>query len=131
MERNTGSIMLIWKPRNSQPKYKHGGRGDSAILPVVALTFWLSCVSVGAQTQPAQDVDELIKKGDLSLGHHKYKEAADTFRDAIRVQPDSARAHTKLGSVLAANEDYDTAVLEEQTASKLDPKYFLPHVILG
>src|SRR5271156_5784449 len=102
MERNTGSTMLIWKPRNQH----------HALLPIVALAFGLSCLGAFAQTPPGQDIDELIKKGDGLLEHHKYKEAADVFRDAIRMQPDNARAHTKLGAVCAANEDYDTAILE-------------------
>jgi tetratricopeptide (TPR) repeat protein len=87
----------------------------------------------------------LIKKGDELMDHRKYQQAVDTFREAIRLDPDNAKAHSRLGAALAvmhdihetigksdlAKDDYATAVLEEQTAMKLNPKYGQPHIILG
>jgi Flp pilus assembly protein TadD len=103
-----------------------------------------------ALSQPlaqAQDtkLDETIKKGDQLMDKGKFKQAAEVFREAVRINPDSAKAHSRLGASMAAQHDehemmgdkkgaendYETAILEEQTAIKLDPKYASPHLILG
>jgi Tetratricopeptide repeat. len=52
----------------------------------------------------------------------KLKEAANQFREAIRQEPNNAKAHQRLGAVLAAMNDYETAILECKQATKLDAK---------
>src|SRR5271170_3028021 len=104
----------------------------------VCIIFAAGLLNLSARAN--EEVDEILKKGDTLFEHHKFKEAEEQFRDAVASHPENARAHTKLGAVLAASalvstasgdrssagNQYDTALLEEQTAMKLDPKYFLP-----
>ncbi len=76
--------------------------------------------------------NEALKKGDALDDKGKPKEAIAQYREAIRLDPDCAKAHSRLGGCLAKYEhDYDTAILEEQTSIRMEPKYYLPHVILG
>jgi tetratricopeptide (TPR) repeat protein len=78
------------------------------------------------------EANEAIKKGDALDEKGKHKEAVAQYREAIRLDPDCSKAHQRLGGCLAKFfDDYDTAILEEQTAIKLEPKYYLPHVVLG
>ena len=84
-----------------------------------------------AQIDQALSENPAFKKGEELYSRLKLKEAAEQYREAVRQMPDAARAHERLGAALAGMEDYDAAIIEQQTAIKLDPKYFLPHVILG
>ncbi len=108
---------------------------QSAIVPGNAMPA--SAPELASAEAPAQAADQTLennpafKKGEELYARLKLKEAAEQYREAARQLPDNARIHERLGAVLAADEDYETAILEEQTAVKLDPKYFLPHVILG
>ncbi|MGH9547735.1 MAG: tetratricopeptide repeat protein, partial [Terriglobales bacterium] len=72
-----------------------------------------------------------MKKGEGLYQRGQYKEAAEQFREEIRTSPDNAKAHCRLGACEAGMGNDDTAILEETTSAKLDPKYFLPHVVMG
>lgn len=99
----------------------------------------------GAVALAADDVDAAIKRGDAIMDKGSFKKAADAFQDIIRQHPDNSKAHARLGAALAAQHDvdeasgnkeaakndYETAMLEEKTAIKLDPKFASPHIILG
>ncbi|NJL71684.1 MAG: tetratricopeptide repeat protein [Candidatus Competibacteraceae bacterium] len=74
---------------------------------------------------------EAMKKGEAAYQKMNLKEAAAQFREVIRQEPANAKAHQRLGAVLAAMEDYETAILECKQSIKLDGKNFLPHVVLG
>jgi tetratricopeptide (TPR) repeat protein len=93
-------------------------------------------------TDPA---DSAIRKADGLMDRGQFDKAADAFHEVIRQFPDSAKAHSRLGAALAAKHDlderkgdkagaqndYDTAILEEKTAIKIDGKIASPHIILG
>lgn len=108
------------------------------------LLFALATVATTSQAVAADSSADMpeIQKGDSLHKNNKFKEAAEAFREAIRKEPGNAKAHQRLGAVLAAQstiapdektqKDLDeTAELEEKQAIKLDPKYYLPHVVLG
>ena len=83
-------------------------------------------------TSKVPEANEAIKKGDSLDEKGKHKDAIAQYREAVRLDPDCSKAHQRLGGCLAKwFDDYDTAILEEQTAIKLEPKYYLPHVVLG
>ncbi len=93
-----------------------------------------------ADAKPQKEDSEAMKKADQLYGTGNLVAAADQYREVIRQEPDNAKAHQRLGAVLAGlasdprskgSDDYDTAILEEKQAAKLDPKSHLPHVILG
>lgn len=107
-----------------------------ALLLALAVT-----ATTGQAIAEGSDPPE-IKKGDDLQKSGRLKESAEAFREVIRKEPGNAKAHQRLGAVLAAQatvaqdeksqKDLDeTAELEEKQAIKLDPKYYLPHVVLG
>lgn len=81
-----------------------------------------------------EDVSKQLAKADELLKAGKAKAASEILKEATRLNPDSAQAHMQLGAALATQvekDDYDTAILEEQQALKLDPKSFGARIILG
>lgn len=108
------------------------------LVAIAAIMFFLLILVSPAQStvQTSQPEQELIdnaafKKGEELYARLKLKEAVEQYREAANQLPNNPRVHERLGAALAGTEDYDAAIAEEQTAIKLDPKYFLPHVILG
>ncbi len=112
----------------------------------LAIVLALSTIATGAATaaDTASDAKDsaVMQKAEKLYKDGKLQEAANQFREAIRDEPDNAKAHQRLGIVLAAigtitqdeaqrKEIDDTAILEEKQSAKLDPKHFLPHVVLG
>jgi len=61
----------------------------------------------------------------------QYDEAEEVWREAIRINPDHAVAHTDLGSLLQELERYDEAEKECREAIKIDPDYAEAHGNLG
>jgi protein O-mannosyl-transferase len=57
----------------------------------------------------------------------KLDEAADQLREAIRYQPDHARAHNSLGMVLQQQERVDEAMQEFRMAVQIQPDYATAH----
>ncbi len=57
----------------------------------------------------------------------KMKEAEAAFRELIRKEPDNARAHQRLGAVLGAMGEEETAILETKQSIKLRPEVFFSH----
>ncbi|MFN8553827.1 MAG: tetratricopeptide repeat protein [Candidatus Obscuribacterales bacterium] len=102
---------------------------NSALAVMFAATAFSVPLAALADEAPPESAQ--MRKAESLYGRGKVKEAIAEFREAIRLEPNNAKAHQRLGAALAANEDYETAILEEQQAIKLDPKYFLPHVVLG
>ncbi|MBX9671281.1 MAG: tetratricopeptide repeat protein [Candidatus Obscuribacterales bacterium] len=107
----------------------------------VALSTLATGAALAADSSDAKD-SEVMQKAEKLYKDGKLQEAANQFREAIRLEPDNAKAHQRLGIVLAAigtitkdeaqrKEIDDTAILEEKQSAKLDPKHFLPHVVLG
>lgn len=82
----------------------------------------------------AEDPSKQLAKADALMQSGKAQAAADLLREIIRSNPDNSQAHMQLGASLAAlaeKDDYDTAILEEKQALKLDPKSFGARIILG
>lgn len=94
-------------------------------------------ISGFAPAAQAADPSEQLKKADLILQEGNPKASVEILREVIRTNPDSAQAHMQLGMALAALDsqaekaDYETAILEEKQALKLDPKSFGARIMLG
>jgi tetratricopeptide (TPR) repeat protein len=63
--------------------------------------------------------------------HHSWREAEETYRDALKLDADSAAAHLGLAAVLSAEQRWDDAVAEYRQALRLDPKNPRAHRGLG
>ncbi|MBI4532618.1 MAG: tetratricopeptide repeat protein [Candidatus Melainabacteria bacterium] len=76
-------------------------------------------------------VDEQIKTGDSFMSEDKLEEAIESYRQAVRLSPDSAKAHQRLGNALGFVGDLDGAAREGTKAIQLDPANVLAHANLG
>lgn len=63
------------------------------------------------------------------MGH--AQEAETDLREALRLDPQLAAAHYRLGNVLQEQGQLDAAVQEQLAAARLDDKYAEPHVALA
>jgi len=89
---------------------------------------------MGGSYEKAFDQAKEIKAIDPVLGHRAYafiysqqkkpELANKEYADAIREQPKSAKAHSFFGQYLASVEkNYEAALVELETALKIDPRY--------
>lgn len=112
----------------------------------LAMLLALSVVATTGSAQAQGDADKkespLMKKANEQHSQGRFKEAEATYREILRSEPENAVVHQRLGAVLAAQgtmirdekqraEIDETAILEEKQAIKLDPKFHMPHVVLG
>jgi tetratricopeptide (TPR) repeat protein len=82
-----------------------------------------------------------IKKRDSLMGHrafaviysHQKKPelARKEYVEAVREQPNSAKAHIALGTIIAVEKNYSGAASEFETAVKLEPAYMPGWFYLG
>lgn len=83
-------------------------------------------VQVMQQAQAADDQahpHDLIlgRLGDAYLGDKKYPEAVDAYTKAIAIDPSKAAYHNNLAQALAKSNQTDKALVEYDTAAKLEP----------
>jgi tetratricopeptide (TPR) repeat protein len=107
-----------------------------ALFSVVAtLSFKSNSSSANSQTQAAapskEDAYRLNNIGVALLEQFKYKEAADAFRQALKVQPKLRLAQINLSIALFNLPDFPAAVREAQAATTLAPDAPQPSYILG
>lgn len=97
-------------------------------------------IAGGSEEKAMQQAAE-IKKRDALQGHRAYariyarQKKQDLARkelvDAVREQPNNARAHQILGTFLLSEKNFSGALHEFEMALKLDPKYMPPHLRIG
>jgi tetratricopeptide (TPR) repeat protein len=61
----------------------------------------------------------------------KYDEAADTWKELIKIAPDDTEAESNLGAVLTRSKRYPEAVIAYEAAAKLSPDDALLQLALG
>jgi tetratricopeptide (TPR) repeat protein len=69
--------------------------------------------------------------GDSLLDQDKFTEAEKSYRDAIKLVPDSALFQTNLSNALYLQNKYPEAEAESRKAISLDPAYPTAHNLLG
>lgn len=74
---------------------------------------------------------EYIKGGNFLAGEAKYEAAAKSYRQALSLKPDSAEAHSLLGSALAQAGNYREAEEALKKAISLKPDYAEGYYHLG
>src|SRR5262245_9315253 len=101
----------------------------------VPLLFPSDNSSAQSQTQPAatskEDAYRLNNIGVALLEQFKYKEAADGFRQALKVEPKMRLAQINLSIALFNLPDLPGAAREAQAATTLAPDAPQPSYILG
>jgi tetratricopeptide (TPR) repeat protein len=73
---------------------------------------------VGSSEAPAAEK----ARGDTLLGQRKFAEAAEAYRNAIRLGPGDAQLHSKLAVALTEQGKLDEAIAERSEAVRLDPR---------
>ena len=106
-----------------------------AVLGVfAALLFQRNTLSATSQTQPASSKEDAYRLNNIGvalLEQFKYKEAADAFRQALKVEPKLRLAQINLGIALFNLPDLPGAAREAQAAIVLAPDAPQPSYILG
>ncbi|HEX9163896.1 MAG TPA: tetratricopeptide repeat protein, partial [Thermoanaerobaculia bacterium] len=106
------------------------------------LEFYLEAPGiVGGSDEKALEQAQEIRKRDPLMGHNAFariytKEkkpelARKEHYDAVREQPNSAKAHQALGVYLMLEKDYKDALAEYETALKLDGAYMPAYFQIG
>ena len=107
-----------------------------ALFAVVAtLNLRSNSSSANSQTQPAatskEDAYRLNNIGVALLEQFKYQEAADAFRQALKIDPKLSLARINLGIALFNLPDLPGAVREAQAAATAAPDAPQPSYVLG
>ena len=78
------------------------------------------------------EIDAIVDEG-LALAREKkdLSTVMELFRQALRIQPNSSRAHMALGMRLYETSDFRGAIAEFQQASRLDTRSVRPRLFLG
>jgi tetratricopeptide (TPR) repeat protein len=74
---------------------------------------------------------EYIKGGNFLAGEGQYAAAAESYRKALSLKPDSAEGHSLLGSALAEAGNYSEAEQALRKAVELKPDYAEGYYHLG
>ena len=69
--------------------------------------------------------------GDFYVFKGEYIEAIEYYREAIRIDPDLAAAHSNLGNLLHGLKRYDEAEREYRETIRIDPDHAAAHYNLG
>jgi len=83
--------------------------------------------TAASQQALRQDLDHAA---DLEQ-HRSWREAGEAYRDALKLDADSAAAHLGLATVLSAEQRWDDAVVEYRQALRIDPSNAQAHRGLG
>ena len=63
--------------------------------------------------------------------HGKYQEAIESFKQAIRIDPDYAEAHCGLGAAYLHSDKNEEAIKSCKQALRIDPDYAYAQFMLG
>jgi GTP pyrophosphokinase len=69
------------------------------------------------------DVETLIHRGELLLAEHRFEEAAREFEKVLKIKPDLALAHDRLGNAWYHQGKHDKAIQAYREAIRLDPGF--------
>jgi cytochrome c-type biogenesis protein CcmH/NrfG len=70
-----------------------------------------------------KDLAALVKLGSIYAQHHRYREAAEAYRQFLSVKPNDPDVRTNLGMLLRSWGDDDGAIEEFKQAAQDDPKH--------
>src|SRR5689334_22152915 len=84
-----------------------------AAVVALALAALVACTG--------RTIDRYVRNGDRYMSAHKYAEAVIEYRNAIRLDPQSAALQRKLGDAAAALHDFVGAAIAYETAWRLTP----------
>ena len=108
------------------------------MISTTAHRLWAALVSsvallmgVGVVAKQAVNLDTCRQLGKASYENDDFKSAAEHFRRAIELAPNSASDYFNLGLILMRTTDYTNALTALDKAQQLDPKLLGAHYIRG
>jgi cytochrome c-type biogenesis protein CcmH/NrfG len=129
----TGITTVIVKGRKES---KEPGTSQTASFPTtqepisIELTEKIEDLKATVQENP-QDLEALAKLGNIYAEHHRYREAAEAYRQFLSIKPNDPDVRTNLGILLRGWGDDDGAIEEFKKAAQDDPKHINSRYHLG
>ena len=87
----------------------------------IAASVLLLSPCLAGEPTPAETAEALKAAGGLHFDRREYPAAAEKWRAAVEVQPDSVDLRNRLGMALTKLKQYDKAKAEFKAAAALDP----------
>jgi len=97
------------------------------VFLIILICFLFSCEN-NAENKTA---NEYISEGIRHTEEQKYDKAISSFKKAIKIDPEYARAHYALGGIYTLKNRNEMAIEEYKKAIELDPAFADPHYSLG
>ena len=97
------------------------------LLPVVLAFYFFGLLSPAL----AQDSESLFSKARAYQDKEEWSLAEDSYRQFLRLVPNSAAGHSNLGIVYVHEQRFEDAIGEYQTALKIDPALSGVYLNLG
>jgi tetratricopeptide (TPR) repeat protein len=98
---------------------------------IVVATLALACMLAYANNRRETAYRELIAQGDRALTQADSFAAVEAFSVAIALKPDSMLGYLKRGEAYRQYGEFETALKDLRTASRLDPSATRPLELLG
>jgi tetratricopeptide (TPR) repeat protein len=109
-----------------------GNRGELFINTVaLCLVVVLLGLCIAVTTTWAGEVERYMNEGLAQLNKDDYGAAIASFKEALRLNPDSAWVHRNLGDSYTYNGQYDAAIASFKEALRLNPDSAKAHYGLG
>src|SRR5213075_648079 len=88
-------------------------------------------IAVIAKSSPATAASALLHAGDIYMSTGRFEKAANSFRGAIAMNPNSAEAQNSLGEALGELKQYQAALRAFQQAVNLDSSFVRARYNMG
>jgi tetratricopeptide (TPR) repeat protein len=88
-------------------------------------------IALIARSSPAMASSALVRAGNIYMGTGRFDKAANSFRTAAGLNPNSAEAHNNLGEALGELKQYQAALRAFQQAVNIDGSFVRARYNMG
>ena len=126
------TAVIVKKGRESkEPEISQTGSFPITKQPIsIELTEKIEDLKETVRRNP-RDLAAWVKLGEIFAEHHRYREAAEAYTQALSIQPNDSDIRTDLGLMLRVLGDDDGAIEEFKKAAQNDPKHGNSRYYLG
>lgn len=101
------------------------------LVALLAATLSMSLPAAAGEAQPPATAEKLIRAAETQLAQQDIDGAIATLTRAVHADPQSVRAHTRLGGAFLLAQRYDNAIEQFQQAVGLDGDHAGAFIGLG